>query len=599
MFPLPRSEQANEQIRKETTDKILEAAKEVFATKGRAATMADIAAKAEISQGLAYHYFSSKEEIFNILLKKALEADGGPAARIEKIRGTPGTRLALLISYILEDRRRNPGFSQLLWQVISDESAPDELRQLVMRNGKVIQDIMRQLIVEGQACGEIAMDDPDQLMVALLACFDGLMKRANMLDADAGKKNFPDAKIILRMLESRSLEGKRMNRKGICYDVGRVMMGNSWRPKFDPRIVHRELEIIKSDLHCNAVRICGLDIERLKIASEDALKQGLEVWFSPEMWDRPPEETLQYIADAASAAETLRLRFPGKVKFSVGSEMTLFMQGIVEGDNFFQRMNNPSFWGNIKAGKHNKPLNEFLSKANDLVREAFQGEVTYFSVPLETVDWRPFDFAGVDFYRDSRIRDVYGKMVKAYNAYGKPVVVGELGCCTYRGADMLGGNGFIITIGMMADLLNLSGVLPKGITDAISIIPKVDGHFIRDEQLQAREVTEQLAALDTAGVEGAFVFTFVAPTSTYNEDPRFDSDMGSYSLVKSFPEKDTVDEIISQTIKQAKQLLGIDIAAEILAKFTGDIGRHGNTYPDMTWEPKESFKAVADYYNKH
>jgi hypothetical protein len=28
-------------------------------------------------------------------------------------------------------------------------------------------------------------------------------------------------------------------------------------------------------------------------------------------------------------------------------------------------------------------------------------------------------------------------------------------------------------------------------------------------------------------------------------------------------------------------------------------GKHGITYPDMTWEPKESFKAVADYYAKH
>jgi len=27
-------------------------------------------------------------------------------------------------------------------------------------------------------------------------------------------------------------------------------------------------------------------------------------------------------------------------------------------------------------------------------------------------------------------------------------------------------------------------------------------------------------------------------------------------------------------------------------------GNHGITYPDMTLEPKESFKAVADYYAK-
>jgi hypothetical protein len=28
-------------------------------------------------------------------------------------------------------------------------------------------------------------------------------------------------------------------------------------------------------------------------------------------------------------------------------------------------------------------------------------------------------------------------------------------------------------------------------------------------------------------------------------------------------------------------------------------GKHGATYPDMPWEPKESFRAVADYYAKH
>ena len=49
---------------------------------------------------------------------------------------------------------------------------------------------MRQLIVEGQATGEIAGDDPDQLMVALLASFDGLMKRASMLSPEETRSIF-------------------------------------------------------------------------------------------------------------------------------------------------------------------------------------------------------------------------------------------------------------------------------------------------------------------------------------------------------------------------------------------------------------------------
>ncbi|HTS14060.1 MAG TPA: hypothetical protein VMH24_00210, partial [Candidatus Sulfotelmatobacter sp.] len=70
-----------------------------------------------------------------------------------------------------------------------------------------------------------------------------------------------------------------MNRKGVSYDVGRVM-GVNWRPVFDLPVVRRELEIIHDDLHCNAVRICGRDIGRLETATEAALELGLEVWLT-------------------------------------------------------------------------------------------------------------------------------------------------------------------------------------------------------------------------------------------------------------------------------------------------------------------------------
>ncbi len=281
-----------------------------------------------------------------------------------------------------------------------------------------------------------------------------------------------------------------MKRKGVNYDVGRVMMGEHWRPTFDPKIVHHELEIIKNDLHCNAIRICGLAIDRLMTAAEDALKQGLEVWLSPEMWDKSQEETLDYLVKAAAAVEKLREHWPQQLVFSIGSELTLFMQGIVEGNNFMERMGHPAFWEHIKAGVHNKPLNAFLARANEAVRQAFRGNVTYISVPLETVDWSLFDFVAL-----------------------QPL--------------------------------------------------QLNGEYVRDEGVQARELTDVLSILDGVGVDGAFVFTFVSPTSPYNEDPRRDLDMASYSLVKSYVDK------------------------------------HGTTYPDMPWEPKESFKAVADYFATH
>jgi hypothetical protein len=67
-----------------------------------------------------------------------------------------------------------------------------------------------------------------------------------------------------------------MKLKGVSYDVGRVMGGN-WRPDYDPVIVKQELRIIRDDLHCNAVRICGLDIHRLITSAERHWNWGS--WF--------------------------------------------------------------------------------------------------------------------------------------------------------------------------------------------------------------------------------------------------------------------------------------------------------------------------------
>jgi AcrR family transcriptional regulator len=196
-----RNEQKNEQMRTETIKKILESASTVFAAKGRAATMADIAEKAQISQGLAYHYFKSKEEIYATLIKQVAEAGGGPAQRVNQAQGTPGQRLTLLITNMLEASRQNPGISQMMYNALEDETTPADLKAMVQRNSQELQSVIRQLIVDGQATGEVVKDDPDQLLVTLLALVNGLMRRATLLDPKDPKFHFPDARIILRIFK--------------------------------------------------------------------------------------------------------------------------------------------------------------------------------------------------------------------------------------------------------------------------------------------------------------------------------------------------------------------------------------------------------------
>jgi hypothetical protein len=182
-----------------------------------------------------------------------------------------------------------------------------------------------------------------------------------------------------------------------------------------------------------------------------------------------------------------------------------------------------------------------LKRLHKEVRNVFYGPVTYSSAPIEKVDWSLFDFACIDYYRGKSNKLTYGDRVKRYFEYGKPVIITEVGCCTYRGSEDKGGRAFMIGDRKHPDRLK-SG-------------------YIRDEELQAREVTDMLGVLEKSGVDSAFVFTFVMPTLPHDENPLYDFDKASYCLVKSYAQ-----------------------------------GKHGTSYPEMTWEPKQSFRAVAKYY---
>jgi AcrR family transcriptional regulator len=159
--------------------------------------MTDVATEAGISQGLAYRYFANKEAIFQALVEQALQVGPNSFQRIQGLSGTPGERLTLLVSKLVENRRTHPEFHQLLTQVLSDKETPGELRELVRKRMQILQDLMRQLVIEGQVTGEVAADDPDQLITAFFACLVGLTRWAVY---NSEQFHFPDTAILLRIL---------------------------------------------------------------------------------------------------------------------------------------------------------------------------------------------------------------------------------------------------------------------------------------------------------------------------------------------------------------------------------------------------------------
>jgi AcrR family transcriptional regulator len=198
---MPRTKEANQRIREAQRAKILESARRVFARKGMTATITDIAAEAQISLGLAYRYFADKEAIISALVKQIVP-DGETQPHVLEVPGTPGERLAVLISGIVTSRRHREHVEvfQVLNHALQAGAMPDDMRELLGRHYQILLNTMKQLIVEGQATGEVAPGDPDQLVAIVMACLDGLTRWA-VQDPEQYKTYVPDAEIILRLLK--------------------------------------------------------------------------------------------------------------------------------------------------------------------------------------------------------------------------------------------------------------------------------------------------------------------------------------------------------------------------------------------------------------
>jgi hypothetical protein len=282
-----------------------------------------------------------------------------------------------------------------------------------------------------------------------------------------------------------------MKRKGVIYDVGTVYAGRlNTRPVFDAAVTRRELEIIKDDLHCNAVRIRGQDLGRLM-----------------------------------TAAEVLRRRFPGWLVVSVGSEATLFVKGIVAGRTITKRL---ATLFRDAPRRHERP-----QAARRL--------------PGTGAPCRP---PGIPRAGDLRVAAVRAGGLEPV----RPRRCGPLPACARQGP---------LCRAAQAVLRPRQAGRGHRVRHAhLRRRRQLGSSYVRKEALQARELTETLGILDATGVDRAFVTSFSEPMATFSDGPRYDLDMSALSLVKTHAD------------------------------------RHGTTYPDLPWEPKQSFLAVADFYGR-
>ncbi|GAA0953675.1 hypothetical protein GCM10009554_58370 [Kribbella koreensis] len=324
---------------------------------------------------------------------------------------------------------------------------------------------------------------------------------------------------------------------GVNYDTGLDLEGRSTRSVFDRETARRELRTIAGELHAEAVRVTGSHPERLAVAGAEALEAGLELWYSPIAMDLEPDELVTFLTGAAVDAERLRVEAEQhaaqgvgegaglEVVLILGFEISLSCKGFVPGETMGERiatMMDPGTWsdpvmmGRMMAGLQRwGVVQEQLAAA---AREVFGGRITYAAGMWEEVNWDLFDFVAVDAYRDAQNAATFRDELAGRLKWGKPLVVTEFGCCTFRGAADQGGTGWLIV-------------------DRSVDPPAIKGEYVRDEGEQVRYLRELAATFEEVGVEAAFWFSFAGYELPHRaDDPMHDLDLSAYGLVAVDPD---------------------------------------------------------------
>ena len=328
--------------------------------------------------------------------------------------------------------------------------------------------------------------------------------------------------------------------RGVCYDTGTEFFpGHLGRERWSRRLMRGEIGAVRDLLHCNSVSVFGSDLGRLAETSAEAAARGLHVWLQPRHFDHPQREVLDHLAETARHAERLR-RQHGEVNLNVGCEAMLFTPGIVPGATWPERIEylsgaDPDFAAITRR------LDAFLGRAAATARAAFRGGITYAAASFEQVDWRRFDFVGLDHYAPLSDPAAYLRELRRHRRWGKPIVICEFGCCAYEGADSEPGDGWTIV-------------------DYSKPIPELTGDPVRSERTQAGYLDGALRVFESEGLHGAYVYSFISPDDPHSPEPRYDLDMASYALVKVL---------------------------------RADFGDPASRY---RWEPKQAFATVARHY---
>ncbi|MCL2864316.1 MAG: TetR/AcrR family transcriptional regulator [Lachnospiraceae bacterium] len=193
----PRSKEAFEAMRKTTKQKIENAALSLIARKGTSITIDEIAKNAEISKGLLYNHYASKEALIEELTRQTTFITGKTIGSIVEESGSAAEKIQKITSIVTDifsgDYRGIENFMFIAQIEISGFLADKPIYDLPEAPNPL--ESLTKIIIAGQQEGTVVLGVPVQLAMTYWATIQGLSSYIIM-----GVPVVPSPEMLLRIL---------------------------------------------------------------------------------------------------------------------------------------------------------------------------------------------------------------------------------------------------------------------------------------------------------------------------------------------------------------------------------------------------------------
>ncbi len=197
---MARTAAQNKRIRDAKRELILLEALSQFSRKGYFSTrIQDIAEAADISQGLLYYYYPSKEAVYIDLVDDALERINDTARFVREMNKTNGEKVMYALRILFKTIETSPRFRQtcrMIAQATYQADISPEAQSQLDKKRDVAYRIMAEIFRRGQLEGSVVDGDPMELAILFWTSVHGLSIYYATRDIAA---NLPDYRLVAPM----------------------------------------------------------------------------------------------------------------------------------------------------------------------------------------------------------------------------------------------------------------------------------------------------------------------------------------------------------------------------------------------------------------